>query len=120
MGLGPDLLLDVDAHDLDIEGGDLKLAVDVGQAVDIRLRFFRNDWFLNLSIGIPYFEQIFVKNPRLDEIAAIFREEIAATPGVIRVLSCEASLDKVERLLTITWSAETTEGDIGPRIVEVG
>lgn len=119
MSVAPDLLLDVDEHDLDIEGGDLKLAVDVGQLIDIRLRFFRGDWFLNTAIGLPYFEQIFVKNPKLDQLAALYRDEIAQTPGVVRVLGVSVALDRTTRRLLVTWSAETTEGDIGPRIVEV-
>lgn len=116
--LGPDLLLDPDSHDLAVSGGDLQLSIDVAQAVKIRLLFVRNDWFLNMKIGLPYFEQIFVKNPPIDQLTALFREEIASTPGIIRVLDVRVEIDKQTRRLAVTWSAETTEGEIGT-IVEV-
>ena len=118
MTLGPDILLDPLTHDLDFEGGDLKLAVDVGQAVKIRLLFFVGDWFLNTAIGIPYFEQIFKKNPRLDQISALYREEIAGTPGVASVLSVLVGLNTQTRELDVTWKADSFEGEIGG-VVEI-
>jgi hypothetical protein len=119
MTLGPDLHLDPLTHDLVVTGGDLELAIDAAQAVKIRLLFFRDDWFLNRAIGVPYFDQVFVKNPRAEHLAAIYREEIAATPGIVRVDDVNVSIAPQTRRLSVDWSAVTTETEIGS-VVEVG
>lgn len=112
MTLGVDLTLDPLTHDLSIVGGDLVLGSDVAQDIAIRLKFFRGDWFLNLGIGIPYFEDVFVKDPRIAQLTSIYREAIATTPGVLQVLECALELNKQTRELAVTWKAESVEGVI--------
>jgi hypothetical protein len=116
--LGPDLFLDRTTGDLAIEGGDLVLAADLAQAISIRLKWFRNEYFLNTSIGVPYYDQIFVKAPRLDQIAALYRDEIARTPGVTKVLTVDVSLNNSTRELKVTWRAEGADGVVAG-VVEV-
>lgn len=105
MTLGPDLALDLTTHDLLVTRGDLALTVSAAQAVSIRLLFFLNDWFLNTLIGLPYFQQIFVKNPDLDQIRALYRAEIAASPGILEVTSVDLALNASSRRATLRWTA---------------
>lgn len=110
MSLGPDLLLGVESHDLEMVGGDAQMVASLAQAIKIRLLFFKAEWFLDQEVGIPYFQDIFVKNPNLDQIEALFRQEIADTPGVVAVHDVDVELDRENRRLTITWSAEGDSG----------
>lgn len=112
MTLGPDLLLDPSSHDLVLVDGDLVLGADVAQAVKIRLLFVRGEWFLNRLQGVPYFEQIFVKNPNLSHVSAIFRKTILDTPGVNELTSFSFDFDNATRVFTLTWAADTDEGEI--------
>lgn len=112
MTLGPDILLDPDTHDLDIVDGDLLLGADVAQAVKIRLLAVRGEWFLDRTAGIPYYEQVLVKNPNLSHVDALFRQTIVETPGINQLLSFETDFDANTRTYTVTWSADTDEGEI--------
>ena len=112
MTLGPDLMLDPLTHDLDIQDGDLFLGADVAQAVKIRLLFIRGEWFLNTLEGVPYFEQVFIKNPNLDHIAAIFRATIIETPGVKDIFNFDFDFVPTTRTFTLAWSADTDQGEI--------
>lgn len=105
MTLGPDLALDALTHDLVFENGDAVMRANLAQAIKIRLLFFKNEWFLNTELGIPYFESVFKKAPNLDLARAAFRKAIAETPGVVRVNSVDVALDSA-RNLTVTWNAE--------------
>lgn len=112
MTLGPDLLLDPETGDLDLEGGDLILGTDVAQAVSIRLKFVRGEWFLNRLQGIPYNEQIFIKNPNIDHVAALFRQTIVDTPGIGEITEFTFDFDENTRIFTLTWAATTDQGEI--------
>lgn len=111
--LGPDLLLDPDSHDLQFVGGDLVMAVDIAQAVKINLLFVQSEWFLNREKGLPYWDQVFVKGPNLDHVAALFRRAIVNTPGVLSVLSLSVDFDAGTREFRVEWSADSDEGEIG-------
>ncbi len=111
--LGPDILLDVDTHDLTFVDGDLVLSADVAQAVKIRLLFFQGEWFLNRGAGLPYFEQIFVKAPNLDHVSSIFRRTIVDTPGVDELTRFLPDFDENTRIYTLDWGADSDDGEIG-------
>lgn len=112
MTLGPDILLDPLTKDLQLVNGDLVLGADVAQAVRIRFLFVRGEWFRNRNEGIPYYEEIFIKNPKLEQINALFRNSLLRTPGVDKVNSFVASFDVNTRIYTIDWSADTDQGEI--------
>lgn len=112
MTLGPDLILDPQTHDLDLQGGDLVLDADVAQAVSIRLQFVRGEWFLNRLQGVPFYEQIFIKNPNLSHVSAIFRQTIIDTPGVNQILEFSFDFDTDTRTFTLDWAADTDQGEV--------
>lgn len=111
--LGPDILLDPLTHDLTFVDGDLVLSADIAQAVKIRLLFIRGEWFLNRAAGLPYFQQIFVKAPNLDHVATLFRRAIVETPGVKSITKFVFDFDGDTRLFTLTWAADSDQGEIG-------
>lgn len=116
-----DLLLN-DDHDIDLTGADLGLVSGgdaVRQAADIRLQFFAEEWFLDLSAGIPWFQSILVKNPNTPAISEIFRAELLATPGVALVEQLGLNYSAVNRTLVINWRATTDLGELIASTVEV-
>jgi hypothetical protein len=75
-----------------------------------RIRFFLGEWFLDNTQGIPYFQQILVKNPDQSKIDAIFQNVILGTPGVTQLSSYSFNVNTGARILTVTFSCLTTTG----------
>jgi hypothetical protein len=99
--------------DLDIQNGQLVLIEgqeEIKQHLEQRLRAFLGEWFLDQSIGLPYFDDILKKNVISSEVESIFINEILSTPGVVRLLSFELTLDKGLRQLQLSFLAETIDG----------
>ena len=82
------------------------------QFLEQKLRTFRGEWFLNVNIGIPYFDEILVKRPNPTIIEALLTDEILATPGILEILEFELDLDKATRELTLNLKALGQEGII--------
>src|SRR4051812_32765987 len=75
-------------RDLLIVNNDLVLndgQAAVTQNVLQRLQMFLGEWFLDNTIGLPYFQQILVKNPDQSKIDALFANQIMGTPGIIQL-----------------------------------
>jgi hypothetical protein len=110
-----DIKLDVTDHDVALENYDFQLvdlAEQVGQSIRIRLLFFRGEWFLDTAEGVPFYEDIFVKNPNLGAIDAAIKERILGTEGVTELLSYSSNYDASGRKLEISFEANTTYGPV--------
>lgn len=84
----------------------------IAQDLTICLQFFKGEWFLDPDIGVPYFEQVFVKNPNLDAIRVIFRSVILSRPGVLSLSDFTVAFDAKTRVLRVKFTAETDEGPL--------
>lgn len=115
-----DLALD-GSHDLDLSaGGDATLidgAQRIAQQITITLLTFLGEWFLDVTVGVPYFEQVLVKAPDRAALEAIFRTRIAAVPGVRLVRRLDLQIDREGRTLAVDFDADTDEGLISRRIL---
>jgi hypothetical protein len=111
--------------DLDLTGHRLNLITDeaaIEQQVRIRCLFFYESWFLDLRQGIPYFLNVYIKNPNLDLVRSLFRTAILGTPRISTVPTIELTLDKSTRALTISFTATMDTGELlvfSPFIVEI-
>lgn len=76
-------------------------AESVEQHWRIRMKHFQGEWFLDRRTGIPYYEQVLVKNPNLAVITSIFRRATRDTPGIREVSQFALALDAPTRVLTI-------------------
>lgn len=84
----------------------------VRQSIQIRLAFFKGEWFLDQIPGMPYFQQIFpgkTKNGTAD-VDAIVKNEILSTENVLQLTSFSSSL--VDRKYSATFTADTTFGEV--------
>jgi len=108
-----DLQLSTLDDDLDITGEQLSIVNGddaIIQHLLIRLRFFQREWFLDLRVGIPYYDSILIKNPDLIVIRAIFRQAILSTPGIQSLNSLTTSFDAAARKLTVEFEAVKDDG----------
>lgn len=71
------------------------------QRLRILLRFWLGAWFLDTSEGIPYLEQILVKNPDVRLIQLLFRRVILQCPGIARVDKLDPVYDPAGRRLAL-------------------
>ena len=102
-----DIALDANG-DWDISNGDIQLIGDepaIAQAVTIALMFFKGEWFLDASAGVPYFQNVLVKNPDVTLLQGIFRKAILDVEGVSSLVSLDVTYDRAARNLTVAWSA---------------
>lgn len=84
-----DLKLD-DNHDLLIRDGRLVLvegANQTAQQIKIALLTFFGEWFMDTTIGLPYFEQVLIKSPEKAKIENVFRKKILDVANVKRMLA---------------------------------
>lgn len=77
-----------------------------------RLSFFWREWFLDNTQGLPFYQQILIKNPDLAKIDALFINVILGTPGIESLLSYSFDLNTVTRTLTVKFKANTSSGVI--------
>lgn len=103
-------------NDLIVSAGSLKTvegSAETVQHVRSRLLFYLEEWFLDLTAGVPYFQEIFTKPANLANIESILKSKILRTPGVERLT--EFSMEYQggsERRLIVSFSAETVYGSI--------
>ena len=104
-----DLKLDA-GGDLELSAaGDISATDSIVQAVRIRLLWFFSEWRLGPGFGIPYFENILVKNPNEVKARHLIREAVMSVEGVTNVQGVGLSIDKKTRRATITVAFSTDE-----------
>ena len=110
-----DIGLNVQTWDIALQNNDFILidnAERISQQIKISLQFWLGEWFLNDTLGVPYLERICVKNPNLQHIRQIFRNVIQNVSGIIAVNALDLTVDASKRVLTVTYTATTTDGVI--------
>ena len=96
--------------DLNItENGDIQLTESVRQAVRIRLLWFFSEWRFSPSKGIPYFEDILIKNPNPTRIRRIIRNEVLSVREVRDVQDLQVNINPQTRQAQISFVAVTDD-----------
>jgi hypothetical protein len=99
--------------DIVITNGDTPLVdgkLAILQDVLTALKTFKGECFMNTSIGIDYFGQILVKNPKQDVIDAILINAIVQVPGVTQLNKYGFASNFLTRQLTIAFELATVDG----------
>lgn len=108
-----DLAMDLVTNDLLIKDGDMSLVTGdaaIAQDLQQRLQIWLGEWFLDTTKGLPFKQQILVKNPNLDVVQADFVQAILDTPGVSQILDFNFDYTSQNRSLAIFVVAQTTNG----------
>ncbi|MCI9235481.1 hypothetical protein D1157_05890 [Anaerotruncus sp. X29] len=107
-----DLLLDR-SGDLQISAdGDLSLTNSTAQAIQLRLRWFLSEWKFGPEYGLPYYEEILVKNASTLRAKQLIREQIMSVDGVQDVTELLATADPAKRTMLVRYTAVTDAGQI--------
>lgn len=96
-----DLLLD--------KNGDIQFTDSISQAINIRIRWFAKEWKLGPDLGIPYYDDIFKKNPSYELIEEKMRDAIMDVDEVEDVVSFSMSTDYYLRKLKVTYVVSVGE-----------
>jgi hypothetical protein len=81
------------------------------QKIRQRLLFIMGEWFLDTRKGMPWFEEILIKNPDLSLVQARVRDCILGVPGMTRVDAVEVRWDRAERNLALAYHATYETGE---------
>ena len=87
-----DILLNRDGDLVINATGNIEITDSVAQAIIIRLRWFFNEWRFAPQYGVPYFEEVLVKNPSDLRVRQIIRDEILSVEEVESVSRLDISL----------------------------
>jgi hypothetical protein len=78
--------------------------------VKILLQWFFAEWRFAPKLGLPYFEEIFVKNPDTKRIARIVREEAVKADGVKEIRGVTVEADRKTRNAKVKFVIITDYG----------
>lgn len=82
----------------------------IRQEIEIRLSWWRGEWFLNRAAGMPWLELLTAKATAA-EVAAVVRLAVASTPGVLEVRSVGCEPDVAERAWLVSFEAAVDGSD---------
>jgi hypothetical protein len=101
-------------QDVKVDNRDISVLSDsneIDQNIRIRLQFYKGEWFLDTEAGVPYFEDILIKNPDLIEVDRIFKVAILEAPEVDRITEFSSSFDSSNRTYSVTFRAVSIYGE---------
>lgn len=105
--------MDYDTNDLLLSNGDLSIvdgSNSIAQNLKQVLQFYLGEWFLDTTKGVPYKQQILIKNPNLDLVQADIMSAASDVPGVTQILDFNFSYDSTNRSLSVFIVAQTSNG----------
>jgi hypothetical protein len=111
-----DILLDNNGDIIITENSDITLKSSVRQDVKIRLRWFFAEWRFGPGFGLPYYEDVFIKNPSPTRIAQIVREEVMKASDVTGVRNITVKLDSKTRNAVIAFVFSTDYGTFAEEV----
>ena len=100
-------------NELDLSGGQLQLvggAAWVRQAIQTSISLVLGEWFIDPTVGMPYFDQVLVKNPNLSLVRSVFKKAILAVPHVTGLPTLDLNFDRAARELSLSFVATTDLG----------
>jgi len=111
--------------DIAIEGRRIVLVrgdEQIAQKLRTRLKFFLGEHFLDTTLGIPYYREVFKKNPNLNLLRSLFRQAILTTPQVVSVEELLLEINSATRTLEVSFKARIDTGAeivISPFVIEL-
>lgn len=84
------------------------------QRIIMAIKTHLGERMLNNQDGLPWTEEILIKNPNLSQITSRARAYLMSIEGVTRVIQLDITLDSETREMDWTLNIETTSGVTGP------
>lgn len=101
------------AGDLLVDGVDFGLVdgdAAIVQEIEVRLRWWRAEWFLDRRQGVPYLERILRRGVSTTAVGAIIAREIRRVPGVRHVERVTVGHDRATRRATVAATIRLGSG----------
>ena len=116
------LYLDPNTNDLVLNGSkNLAMTANavelLAQRITNRLRFFKAEWYLDRSLGVPYFEEVLKKNPNIAKVRALLLSVVAKTNGVAKVLAFDTIFDAQTRIFSVNFKVQSSDGSVVQGVV---
>lgn len=113
----PDLYCDPDTGDLAITDlGAARLTAslldEVAQRLRTKLQHFLGEWFLDTTLGLPYFRDVLVRAPDMAVVRALFQDAITSDAGVEQLVRLDLSLDTETRGLSVSFECVLNSGEV--------
>lgn len=121
-------LLDDDG-DIDLSNG-LVFATGlqaVAQGIRSRIQMVKGEWFLDLNLGVPWYEGNGVSSTeailggKFDATRArqIFSSAITSAPGVTSLISLQINFNGSTRTMTVDWKVQTVFDEVVADVTEI-
>lgn len=83
----------------------------IAQHLAQRLKMWMGEWFRDLREGVPYLQQVLIKNADPVVLDSIFKSTIINTPGLVELTTFDISIDSRTRELKLTFGAINEDGE---------
>lgn len=114
-----DLALGRTSHDLALDKKHTSVdltwidnAERIAQQIKITLLMWQGEYFLDTTFGVPYLDDILIKNPARASLESLLRARILAVPGVSRVVRLQLHIERDARTLAVTFDVQTAFGNL--------
>lgn len=110
-----DIELNRTTHDLQLKNYDLQLLEEaplVQQRLKQSLLFFLGEWYLDITDGVPYYQEILIKAPIQVTVESILKNTILETPDVQSLERFELEYDNQNRAISLDFAVSTPYGNI--------
>lgn len=111
-----DILLSSDGDLYINEKGDITLVDSVRQKILIRIRWWLGEWRWDDEEGLPYKDELFIKNPDTDEFEMNIRDKIFDVDEVTEVQDVTVAYDRKTRIGTVSFTALTDSETISEEV----
>lgn len=101
-----------DTYDMSLENSDIRFTNDdnkVVQRLESRLQFIQEEWFLDITAGLPYPQIIFEVGTSIEDVYNLLRNTIINTDGVDSIRELILTPDTEARSLLVTATINETE-----------
>lgn len=92
----------------------------IAQRISTRLKLLLGEWFLDTGAGIPWFDQILIKNPNRAIVQGVLKRAILQTPKVNELISFDISEDSINRKIVLKFAVTVSDGSTIESSVEMG
>lgn len=111
-----DILVDPDSGDVVYDNSQPSVTQDqrqdIAQLLRIKLQTYLGEWFLNTTVGVPYYERIMRKGVRKQDIDVLFQTLIREEPEVLEITEFSSTLSS-DRVYSLTFRVRVAEGTTG-------
>lgn len=108
-----DILIDSVTNDAIFINGSTPITdtqnLTVAQKLKIKLQTFKGEWFLDTTVGIPFFQTIFQRGVSKATVDSIFQEVILSEPKVKEIVEFNSIIDPLTRIYQLSFKVRTLD-----------